>query len=233
MHAAAEFLGHWWGGSPSLRGGMAGRHMRSCRPCPAAAQSLPARSPAMEQVAMETLRQGCRPETYRMAGACRRVAGVTGGAAVGRRPQGLPRGPRLAGLLCPSAQLGPAEEKPQSSRVIFSVNRVSLDLRFKTAQLLLACSLGNAAGLMGGGEGKAFPGPVLLRCGLDVPRQMLIVNRQTSKRQETQGNLALLRCETGIFLLLKEPLLNCLGITQARQSGTNWPSSSQSYAKQL
>lgn len=67
---------------------------------------------------------------------------------------------------------------------------------------------------MGGGGERAFPGQVLLRCRLDVPQYLSIVNRQTYKHHGTQGNVAVL-CETGIFLLLKEPLLNCLGITQA------------------
>lgn len=72
------------------------------------------------------------PKPYSITGAWQRVAGVTGGVAAGGRP----RVPGQRGLTSPSARLGPAEEKPQSSRGIFSVNRVFLGIGFKTAQLL-------------------------------------------------------------------------------------------------
>lgn len=134
MHAVAEIMGHRWGGSPSHRGGMAGRRTGSCV-LPGCCTKAPGEEPGYGAGGHGNplARQPSRNPAA--------LLGLAGGllgllAAAGRRPQGLPRGPRLARLLYPSAQLDPAEKKPQSSCVIFSVNRVSLDLKFKMAQLL-------------------------------------------------------------------------------------------------
>lgn len=128
MHAVAEVVGHRWGGSPWHRGGMAGgqamgsRHTKPLEPSHGAGGHG---NPS------ETLRHSCQNPSASL-GPASGLLGLLGGAAAGGRP----RVPGRRGLTSASARLGPAEEKPQSSHGIFSVNRVFLDPGFKKAQLL-------------------------------------------------------------------------------------------------
>lgn len=96
------------------------------------------------------------PETPCITGAC--MAGCWGyrGMAVGMEAPRSAQSPRLARLLCPSARLDPAEEKLQSIRVILSVNRVSLDQRFKMAQLLFRLLIRKHKRTHRGWRGKGF-----------------------------------------------------------------------------
>lgn len=126
--------GHRWGGSSSHRDGAAGRGT-DLLPLPILLHkaSLPG--------AWLWSRWPWKP--FRMAAdrnptpSLGLPAGCWGyGGGCGREARRPAEAPGQQGLPSPSAHLDPTEEKPQSSRMILSVNKVSLDLGFKMAQLL-------------------------------------------------------------------------------------------------